>query len=270
MKEEQTKPRPKDRRGFLRKAMWFVLGGLFTQKGVAEDSASGGDPEMRGRPLFTHFRKGNPPVQPLDTMLLFERGDESTGRPMTHEVLSLIHEEKGKNSYPWTIYASLDTHHEGGDACVLCSRLHKRGPGWSTGLHSEVFNHGRMVAIGVNVEMNSDYEGPDPTKVIGVNIHATPHGSRPMQYGIQIHGKENYFEKGIGVNGRGDVGIDMEGDYGVGLNTQKNSIRVDEGTCIELDGKGQIKFRYREGRIEFLNGDKCFGHLDVNGEDHSL
>ena len=48
-------------------------------------------------------------MQPLDSMLLFERGDSSTGRPITHEVLSLIHEEKGLGSYPWTLYTSLAT-----------------------------------------------------------------------------------------------------------------------------------------------------------------
>jgi len=189
---------------------------------------------------------------------------------MTHEVLSLIHEEKGKNSYPWTIYAGLDTYHEGGDACVLCARLHKHGPGWSTGLHSEVFNHGRMVAIGVNVEMSNDFEGPEPTVVVGVNIQAT-HGSRPMQYGIQIHnGEANYFETGIGLNGRGKHGIDMGGKYDVGLNMQNNNIRLNEGACVELDGEGKIRFRYKEGRIEFLNGEKVFAHLDVNGEDRAL
>jgi hypothetical protein len=38
----------------------------------------------------------------------------------------------------------------------------------------------------------------------------------------------------------------------------------------ELEETGRIKFRYRAGRIEFLNGEKCFGHLDVNGDDHGL
>src|SRR6266542_1790534 len=86
--------------------------------------------------VHTHMRQGDPPSQPLDTMLLFERGDNNNARPMTHQVLSLIHQEKGKSSYPWTLYISLETHHEQGDACAICSRLHKHGPGWSTGIHS--------------------------------------------------------------------------------------------------------------------------------------
>src|SRR5207249_8281923 len=104
-----------------------------------------------------HMRQGNPPSQPLDSMMVFERGDDNNGRAMTHEVMSLIHQEKGKNSYPWTLYTSLETHHETGDACVICSRLHKHGPGWSTGIHSEVFNHARAVALGANIEMTNDY-----------------------------------------------------------------------------------------------------------------
>jgi hypothetical protein len=62
----------------------------------------------------------------------------------------------------------------------------------------------------------------------------------------------------------------MTGKYDVGLNLERNHIRLNEGACIQLDGKGRIKVRYQNNRIEFLNGDRCFGHLDVNGEDHEL
>ena len=37
----------------------------------------------------------------------------------------------------------------------------KHGPGWSSGLHSEVFNHSRAVAFGVNIEMSNDYSGAE-------------------------------------------------------------------------------------------------------------
>lgn len=201
-------------------------------------------------------------------MVLFERGDDnSSGHFGTHEVLSLIHEEKGKRSYPWTLYASLATHHDEGDACVVCPRLHKYGAGWSTGLHSEAFNHGRAVALGDNIEMSSDYAGPESTQVIGLNIQAVG-GPRPMQYGIQVHDGQGHFETGIGLNGHGTTGIDLAGDFTVGLNTRANHIRLNEGACIELEGPGKIRLRYRDGRIEFLNEGRCFGRLDINGDDH--
>jgi hypothetical protein len=201
--------------------------------------------------------------------LLFERGDENNGRAMTHEVLSLVHQEKGKNSYPWTLYASLETHHEVGDACVVCSRLHKHGPGWSTGLHSEVFNHHRGVALGANIEMSNDYAGAAETTVTGLNIQAVG-GATPMQSAIQIHDGSNSFQTGIKLKGKGRTGIDLPGSFQVGVNLHNNSIRLNEGSCVELDGKGQIKVRYRNNRVEFLNGERCIGHLDVNGEDHPL
>jgi len=263
-------PASSGRRKFLWRALVALVGGLFGGEAQARQLRTGpATLQKSGEPLTTHIRSGQPPAQPLDSLVVFERGDENNGRAMTHEVLSLIHQEKGKNSYPWTLYASLETHHEVGDACVVCSRLHKYGPGWSAGLHSEVFNHGRAVALGVNIEVSNDYAGSEPTEVIGLNIQAVK-GPRPMQYGMQIHDSEGRFETGIGLNGHSKVGLDMAGQFEVGLNTHNNPIRVNEGTCIELDGKGLIKVRYLNGRIEFLNGDRCFGHLDVNGEDHPL
>jgi len=222
-----------------------------------------------GEPATTRMRQGEPPTQPLDTMLLFERGDDNNGAAITHEVLSLIHQEKGKHSYPWTLYASLETHHETGDACVVCSRLHKHGPGWSAGLHSEVFNHSRGVALGANIEMSNDYTGPDSTLAIGLNIQAVG-GAAPLQHGIQIHDGANHFQTAIHLPGKGTTGIDLPGAFQVGLNLRSNNIRLSEGACVELDGQGQIKLRYKDNRIEFLNGDRCFAHLDVHGSDHPL
>jgi hypothetical protein len=256
-------PNRSKRRGFLSAAIASAVACVFAKRADAAPDT--------GDALKRHERRGDPPVQPLDTMVLFERGDQSTVRGMTHLVLSLIHEEKGENSYPWTLYTSLDTHHTGGDACVICSRLHKHGPGWSTGVHSEVYAHNRAVAVGMNIEMSNDYAGSEEQKVIGLNIQAVD-GPTPMQYGIHIHDKSaaTHFETGIGLNGRGKTGVDLGGQFGVGLNARGNSIRVNEGTAIELEGEGRIKLRYQNGRIEFLNGEKVVGHLDVNGEDHAM
>ena len=247
------------------------LVGVFAGKGRAAhptpptpDAGGGSDGDV----LKRHERRGNPASQPLDTMVLFERGDDQpTGG--TREILSLVHEEKAKSSWPWTLYTSLATHHENGDACVHCARLHKHGPGWSAGIHSEVFNHARAVAIGANIEMSSDYAGGDMTQVIGVNIQAVG-GS--MQYGIQIHDNNEHahFATAIGVNGHGKVGVDLAGKYDVGLHARGNSIRFSEGTCIELDDAGQVKIRYKDGRIEFLNGEKRVAYIEMNGNDHAL
>ncbi|MBN1490787.1 MAG: hypothetical protein JXA69_12790 [Phycisphaerae bacterium] len=258
------------RRGFLRTAFAALLGGLFCHRATAEEPAPSKDASlaMDGALLKTHVFKGRPPVEPLDTMIRFERSDNHTGRAMTHEVLSLIHEEKGTQSFPWTVYAHLSTHHVEGDACVVCSRLHKENAGWSSGLHSEVFNNGRGVGIGVNVEMSNTYTGPTAPMIIGMHIQAK--GPQPCQFGIEMHDGGGHFEKAIGLNGQGRVGLDMAGQYDVGLHTHGNSIRVDEGTCIELDGAGRIRLRYKDGKIEFLNGDRCVGHLDVQGDDHAL
>jgi hypothetical protein len=278
MSPRQTASDSCERRRFLRHGLFASLSGLlFADRRAAQALGPSLPPlpaapnglQRSGEPLTTHLRQGQPPEQPLDSMVVFERGDDNNGRLGTHEILSLIHQEKGKRSYPWTLYASLETHHEEGDACVVCSRLHKHGPGWSTGLHSEVFNHARAVALGANIEMSSDYTGPESTQVIGLNIQAVK-GPTPMQYGIHVHDGEGHFTTGVGLNGKGRIGLDLAGRFEVGVNARSNTIRVDEGTCVELDGIGQIRLRYLNGRIEFLNGDRCFGHLDVNGADHAL
>ncbi len=249
-----------------------IIGGLLAKTSSAqaadkrEPSATTGGLTFKGENLTTGVYKGEPPMEPLDTMIRFERSDNNNDRAITHEVLSLIHEEKGKNSYPWTIYSHLTTNHEVGDACVLCSRLTKNGPGWSSGLHSEVFCNDRAVCLGVNVETTNNYTGPEQSEVIGINVQTL--GPQPTKYGIQIHGKE--CTASIGLNAVGGIGIDAGGKYDVGLNMRSNSIRVSEGAKIELEDSGRISIRYLNGRIEFLNGDKCIGHINTDADDHEL
>lgn len=266
MRRSRDNKRP-DRRRFLIGGLAAFAGGIFGSKAGAQTKPEEGPLQTEGQVLRANVYKGRPPIEPLDTMIRFERSDDNNGRAMTHEILSLMHEEKGNNSYPWTIYAHLTTHHTEGDACVLCSRLTKNGPGWSTGLHSEVFNHSRAVALGANIEMTNNYTGNDGCLVIGLNIQMLQ--GQPSQYGIQVHGP-GPVEKSIGLNGNGQVGLDLGGKFQTGINTHSNSIRLDEGACIELDGAGKVRIRYNKGRIEFMNGDRCVGHIETEGSDHRL
>ena len=262
------------RRNFLWGGLLALLGGLRAGKQAAAATADNpGHPTLvtGGIPLKTVVTQGKVRNVPLDTMVLFERGDNHRGRAETHEVLSLIHEEKGPNSYPWTLYAQLISHQIVGDAVVLCSRLIKKGVGWAAGHHSEVYTHAKGVAIGVNVEMHNLYPEPHDTEVIGVNIQPT-HG--PCRYGIQIQGgasETNQFQKAIGLSGGGAVGVDLSGHFKeAGIHAHDNSIRLNEGASLELDGLGKVRLCYRKGRIEFMNGDRCIGHLNTDGQDHEL
>ena len=264
------------RRRFIGKGLLaFVAGLLWRRSPTAEarpptpaSRARRGRLVTEGEVLRTNVYQGRPPIEPLDTMIRLERSDDNNGRAITHEILSLMHEEKGKRSYPWTIYSHLTTHHVEGDACVLCSRLHKKDAGWSAGLHSEVFSSARGVALGVNVEMSNEYTGSDETMIVGIHVQAK--GPRDCQYGLEMHDGGGHFEKAIGLNGKSRVGLDVAGDYGIGIHTHDNSIRLNEGASIELDGVGKVCLRYRAGRIEFMNGERCVGHIDANGEDHRL
>ncbi len=272
----QNNPMRTVRRNFLWSGLLALLGGFSgSKRALAAAVRDPSHPELvtEGEPLKTVVMQGQPPVEPLNTVVLFERADNSHGRAETHEVLSLIHEEKGPNSYPWTLYAELTSHQVVGDAVVLCSRLIRKGRGWAAGHHSEVFSHAPGVAIGVNVEVSNYYTGPESSEVIGVNIQPT-HGPKACRYGIQVQEGEGgrvQFEKAIGLNGGGAVGVDLAGHFKeAGIHTHDNSIRLNEGASLELDGVGHVRLRYHQGRIEFMNGDRCIGHINTNGKDHEL
>src|SRR5690242_8609028 len=101
------------RRGFLAGLCSPALGTVASAAASAKAAVDRRLPpwESTGETLKSRVAQGRPPVEPLDTMVHFQRADNSAGRPMTHEILSLTHEEKGANSYPWTVYSHLTTHH---------------------------------------------------------------------------------------------------------------------------------------------------------------
>lgn len=251
------------RRTFLKAALVPALAAVAATAAVKESQAQETLPDTLPR----RFIVGKPDIPPLDTPILFAReGSHETGQ--THEVLSLIQDEKGSNAFPWTVYAQLRTHHTGGDAVVFYSRLHKEGPGWSCGFHSEVFARNWGVGIGMNIEVGNQYEGTEGFNgVIGIEVQSL--GPQPALAGLQIEGAGS-FENMVRLRGRAETGIDMPGECGVGINLHGNSLRMDEGAWIELDQDGQVRMRYHEGNIEFFRGQERIAHIPVNGEDHAL
>jgi hypothetical protein len=260
---------PAPRRGFLRSLLITALGGLAAAAARAKEAVETRRWSASGEVLHQRVSLGEPPFEPLDTMMHFRRADENNGKAITHEVLSLTHEEKGKSSYPWTLYAHLDTHHETGDACVVCARLHKYGPGWSTGLHSEVFAHNRAVSLGANIEMFNDYRGGDPTQVYGVNIQSILSSPVPGDVGLNIHGAGGW-KKAIQIDSKGEVAIDVKGDYPTGLDLHGKDLVLDRGGSLILDRAARIRIRCQDGVIEFLKGDRCFARFKTDGAQREL
>ncbi len=247
------------RRRFVRTALLPVFGALVGREADAQETL----PDMLPR----RFIVGEPEIPPLDTSILFAReGAHETGG--TVEVLSLIQDEKGENCFPWTVYAQLRTKHRGGDAVGYYARLYKDGPGWSAGMHSEVFSQNWGVGIGVNIEVANQYEGDDGFNgIIGCEMQSL--GPRKALAGLQVEGAGGY-ETQIRLRGEADTGIDVVSECGVGINLRENSLRLSEGSCIELDAQGEVKLRYTDGHIEFLNGDRRIAHIPVDTEDHAL
>ena len=73
------------RRGFLAGIITSIAAVILGRK-RAEAAAA----QNASEPVTTRMRLGEPPAQPLDSMLVFEGGDDNNGKAITHEVLSLI------------------------------------------------------------------------------------------------------------------------------------------------------------------------------------
>jgi len=264
MPEPSTQEQSGDRRSFFRTTLLPVFCAVAGAGAVASTAeAQEAEPEYLPR----RFIQGKPEIPPLDSPIVFARQDTSDSNH-THEVLSLIQQEDGDNSFPWTLYAQLRTRHTGGDAVVYYSRLYKDGPGWSCGYHTEVFSKNWGVGIGVNVEMSNQYEGTEGFNgIIGMEMQSL--GPKPAKAGVQIEGEGGY-ETLVRLRGDGETGVDLTGDCDVGVNLHQNSLRLDEGSWIQLDQEGHVRIRYQDGNIEFFNGEKRIAHLPVMAEDHEL
>lgn len=249
------------RRRFCQASLVSVLAGV-----AARLDAAAPAPKIQwaGDPLTTTLTMGSPVIPPLDTIVRWSREDH-VDTPGTRQILSLIQEERANHAYPWTLYSQLTTQHTGGDAVVYYARLHKQGPGWSAGFHSELFNHARAVGLGANIEMSNFFQGE--SQIIGMEMQAL--GPEDCDCGIQIEGKGR-FRTGIRVRCPGDTGIDVAGRYGVGLNLRENSIRLNEGSFIELDEKGEVRIRYFQGNLEIYRGKQRVAHLPLDGADRQL
>ena len=267
---EPSVTRPVDRRTFFRAALVPALAAAVAQMGLTRKAeAQPATPAPTPAPdlLPKRFLVGSPDIPPLNSPIVFAREGTNTGG--TVEVLSLIQDEKGENVYPWTLYAQLRSKHKGGDACVICTRLYKDGPGWSTGIHSEVFSKNWGVGIGVNIEVSNQYEGKEGFNgVIGLEMQSL--GPKRASSGLQIEGPAGYDTIVRLRGGEAQTGIDLAAKCEVGANLHGNSLRLDEGSFIQLDQTGQVRLRYFKGNIEFFNGDKRVAYLPMNAEDHKL
>ena len=228
------------------------------------------NPQVYPKPedaLPFRFVQGTLDIPPLDTPILWAR-EQLNPQFCTHELLCLVMEEHHENSYPWVQYNQLTTDHTGGDAVVFYSRLHKQGPGWSCGNHSEVFSSNWGVGIGVNIEVSNNYEGEEGFNGIYGSV-ILGLGKRKPKSGILISGEPGFIN-GIELNAQHDTGIDLDCQADVGINLHDNRLRLNEGAWLDLDAEGNVRMRYFEGNLEFWNGEQRVAHLPMTGEDRAL
>ncbi len=234
-----------------------AFAGALIRPVFAPEPARADDPEiarLRERIAALERRQfGDPvPLPPLDSAITYRRGQEKDTAPgYTQQILSLIHDVKAKQAFPWPLYIQLTTAHDRGDAVGATVRLTGSGAGWSTGFHTETFhNAGTGTTIGVNIEPHKTVA---TGRSIGMNIQAVDwvmEGQAPPRttideaINIQTAPKARFrdglrFDEGskggraIAIDGKwetgldlGTAGIDFGGKDGVRLawNTERKRV----------------------------------------------
>ncbi len=240
---------------------------------------------------------------PINAPLDYRRYNEAPnpdGTGYTHMLMSLQHQNDlppDSLSFPWSLFINLDTNHDRGDGVGSIVNLWNRGGGWSTAYHADVFAKGSGTAIGANIET---YDlGDDRSHLIGLNVQNKAHrGSAGLQVqtgplpdshpwwqpgmdggwtaGLRIAGMPGagHYRTGIELDRHthGRYGLRILGQFDTGIDLGDNSLRVNGGVPIELDGRNGLALRYNpeRARIEFVAGDGTIAWLDVNDRDVDL
>lgn len=240
---------------------------------------------------------------PINAPLDYRRYNEAANpgdAGYTHMLMSLQHLNEvppDSTSYPWSLFVNLDTNHDRGDAVGSIVNLWKRGSGWSTAYHADVFAYGSGAAIGSNIET---YDlGEDRSHLIGLNVQNKAHrgsaglqvqtGPLPESHPWWEPGMDGGWNAGLRLSGmpgaghyrtgiefdrytHGRYGLRMLGRFETGIDLGDNSLRVNGGVPIELDGRSGVALRYNPdlARIEFVSGDHTIAWLDVHHRDVDL
>jgi hypothetical protein len=224
-------------------------------------------------PLHTReiFSKMTPVIPPLDSAVTWARQHDEDGTAETHEMLSLIFNETGVNSYPWPVYIQLSTVHEHGDACGTYVRMLKNGgDGWAASYHTDLISG--PTAGGVNIGTNIEITNPSPKlRAIGVNIQ------QEDQYADAAINIQNNQDKASGpwtyglhfdVGSRGKKAIQVDGTWSAGLDVGSNDIMMNAGTRLFLASGDEagvaLRFNSKSKQLEILSGDALIAFLPVD------
>lgn len=228
----------------------------------------------------------------------------------TAQLLSLIFEADGQGTFPWPLYIQLTNHAApGGDATGVYVRLLNAGGGWAAGYHTDLFHVGSGTSIGANIELvrtdttaglpgghYPEFPQQPVGRAIGLNIQNTSHSTTAGDQAINIQGGpghswhtavniqagnegedavkvDGHWSNAIHVQGSGDVGLTVEGEYRVGIAVGAHDIHLGSGARILLDDAGTVFLRFNADaqRLEFVhepNG--VIGYLELSAEAHPL
>lgn len=176
-------------------------------------------------------------------------------------------------AFEWAVLGVLQNHARAGEnvAGYFQGNKYSTGPTWA--LVSEVWSNTTDPGAMVGHELDVWTTGPDTGARIGLDVvlgdSGTTHGGNTPS--AQVGGSAGVR---IGANHpawRWTRGLQLMGNYTVGIDTStanaQTAVRLAYGQEIAFEGSDQIKLKFMDGRIHFMNGKTAVLQIDMNNGD---
>lgn len=227
----------------------------------------------------------NPQV--LDCPVVWQRKHADPGPGYVSSILTLEQESDGPNAYPWPLFVKVTATPDpaatmsSANAFGVLARLINNGPGFGAPFFSDLQHGGAGTDIGFDCELVSTNPGG---RTIGLNIlnagngmPASDHnGSQAIniQSGPGGRGWDTaiHLEKAAGTESAGERGIGIDAKFGLGIDMGDNNLKLNKGAKVYLD-ENQTVFLWLNpdnNRLEFRYLNQVLGYLKLDSVEHEM
>lgn len=263
------------RRGLLAKSGAVALGAAAASAGLAARPA---DADANSGQTLVQYMDFDGPISgapPLSSDVTWTRTD-ARGGSGTREILSLISSNTAASSFAWPLFVELQattspsaTLANSHSTAIQC-RAYNRSTGspWVACLHLEP-HHGEFenngaavpgaqgITVGMSCEVTRKASGGT---CVGVEVMSTGPSSSAPDAALQIDSASGGPGWATGIkfvgSGNGNIGIDFQNSYSMGIDLKNNDLRMNKNRKILLEASGSVFLRYNDnnGRIELVKG----------------